>query len=135
MDSASHIGRKGKEDKTMGETGFLKRLAYMLAGCATVLFVIFGMFPGSYLGGAIGLDAAGILFGLPVTSGMFSRWIVAASMALGVMAAGIMFITAAATAGWLISTALHTLTGRRRVLRQQNINRNKLEEEESVMTD
>jgi hypothetical protein len=105
--------RKGKEDTTMRETGFLRRLAYMLAGCGTVLFMIFGLFPGSY-SGSIGLDVAGILLGPPATSGIFSRWIVAASMALGVMASGIMFITVVSTAGWLISTGLYTLTGRRR---------------------
>jgi hypothetical protein len=127
--------RKGKEAKTMRETEFLKRLAYMLAGCGTVLFVIFGLFPGSYRGGAIGLDVAVILLGLPVTSGIFSRWIVAASMAMGVMASSILFITVAATAGWLISTALYTLTGRRRILRQRNINRTKLKKEEGVITD
>ncbi|MEJ2695983.1 MAG: hypothetical protein P8013_04980 [Candidatus Sulfobium sp.] len=97
----------------MRETGLLKRLAYMLAGCGTVLFVIFGLLPGSYPGRSIGLDVAGILLGQPLTAGIFSRWIVAASMAMGVIASGAMFITVAATGGWLISTALHTLTGKR----------------------
>ncbi len=97
----------------MTETGFLKRITYMLAGCGTVLFLIFGLFPGSYPGRSIGLDVAGILLGHHVTSGIFSRWIVAASMAMGVMASGIMFITVAVTAGWLISTALYALTAKR----------------------
>jgi hypothetical protein len=109
----------------MRETRFLKRLAFMLTGCGTVLFVIFGLFPGSYLGGAMGLNVAGMVLGLPVSSGILSRWIVAASMAMGVMVSGIMFITAAATAGWLISTALYTLTGRRMIWQQQNTNRTK----------
>jgi hypothetical protein len=109
------FSRKGTEEKTMRETVFLKRLAYMLAGCGTALFVIFGLFPGSYPGRTIGVDVARTLLGLPVTSGIYSRWIVAASMALGVMASGIMFITIVATAGWLISTALYNLAGRRRI--------------------
>jgi hypothetical protein len=104
--------REGGQD--MRETGFLKRLPYMFAGCGAVLFLIFGLFPGSCLGGAIGLNVAGVVLDLPVTSGIFSRWIVAASMAIGVMISGIMFITAVATAGWIISTTLYTLTGRRR---------------------
>jgi hypothetical protein len=104
------LARKGKEDETMSETGFSKRLAYMLAGCGTVLFVIFGLLPGSYRGGTIGIDAARILLGLHVTPGIFSRWIVAASMAMGVMVSGIMFITAASTAGWLIGTVVDALT-------------------------
>lgn len=97
----------------MRETGYFKRLAYMLAGCGTVLFAIFGLFPGTYPGGSIGLDVAGILFGRPVISGIFSRWIVAASMAMGTLASGIMFVTVAATGGWLLSTVLQTLTGKR----------------------
>jgi formate hydrogenlyase subunit 3/multisubunit Na+/H+ antiporter MnhD subunit len=125
MDTATSICKNTEGGQDMREMGFLKGLTYMLAGCVTVLFVIFGLFPGSYLGGAIGINVAGILLGLPVTSGMFSRWIVAASMAMGVMVSGIIFITAAATAGWLISTALYTLTGRRMIWQQQNTNRTK----------
>jgi hypothetical protein len=109
----------------MKNAGFLKSAAYMLGGCGAVLFLIFGLFPGSYLGGTIGLNVAGILLGLPVTSGIFSRWIVAASMAMGVVVSGIMFVTAAATGGWIISAALYSLTGRKRIWQQQNINRTK----------
>lgn len=97
----------------MKETGSFKKPASMLAGCGAVLFLIFGLLPGSYPGGSIGLDVAGILLGHPVTSGIFSRWIVAVSMAMGALASGIMLITIAATGGWLISTALYTLTGKR----------------------
>jgi hypothetical protein len=77
-------------------------------------FVIFGLFPGSYPGRTIGLDVARNLLGLHVTPGIYSRWIIAASMAMYVMASGIMFITVVATAGWLISTALYAFAGRRR---------------------
>jgi hypothetical protein len=108
----------------MRETGFFKKLAYMFAGCGTVLFIIFGLFPGSCLGGTMGLNVAGILFGLPVTSGIFSRWIVAASMAIGVMISGIMFITAVATAGWIISTTLYSYRTKKD-LQQQNTSRTK----------
>jgi hypothetical protein len=135
MDSASSAGKKREGGETMKEKGFLKGLAYMIAGCGMVLFAIFGLLPGPYPGGAIGLEVAGILLGVPVTSGIFSRWIVAASMAMGVMASGIMFIIAAAAAGWLISTALYSLAGRRRIFRQKNMNRKGLGERESATTD
>lgn len=98
----------------MSETGMLRKLACMLGGCGMLLFVISGLFPGWHPDGAIGLDVTRNLFGLPVTSGIYSRWIVAASMAMGVMASGIMFITVVATGGWLISTALYILKTRRR---------------------
>ena len=122
------------EDKTMTEKAFVRRLTFMLAACGTVLFAIFGLFPGPYPGGAIGLEVVDIL-GVPVTSGIFSRWMVAASMAMGVMASGIMFIIVATTGGWLISMAIYGLAGRRRILRQRNINRSKLGGEESVTAD
>ncbi len=105
----------------MKDTRFIKRLAYMAAGCGVILFAVFGFFPGSYLGGVMGLNVAGILLGLPVSSDILSRWVVAASMAMGVMVSGIMFITAVSVAGWLISTALYALTGRRKILRQRDI--------------
>ena len=58
-----------------------------------------GLLPGSFLGGMMGLNLAGSLLGTPVVSGVLSRLIVAGSMVLGVMVAGIMFITASATLG------------------------------------
>ncbi len=93
----------------MKDSGFAKNMAYIGAGCGVVLFAVFGLLPGSYLGGVVGLNVAGIILGLPVSSGLFSRLIVAASMVMGVMVSGIMFITAASTAGWLISTVIYAL--------------------------
>ena len=81
----------------------------MGAGAGVVLFAVFGLLPGSFLGGVMGLNLAGSLLGTPVASGILSRLIVAASMILGVMVAGIMFITASATLGWLIGTVVDGL--------------------------
>jgi hypothetical protein len=110
------FARKEKEDKTMKDSGWAKRLAYMGAGCGVVLFAVFGLLPGSYLGGVMGLNLAGIILGLPVTSGILSRLIVAASMVMGVMVSGIMFITASSTAGWLIGTVVDALTAQKKDL-------------------
>jgi hypothetical protein len=119
MDSAVYIfARKEKEDKTMNDSGFAKNMVYMGAGCGVILFAVFGLLPGSYLGGVMGLNVAGLIFGLPVTSGLFSRLVVAASMVMGVMVSGIMFITAAATGGWLISTVIASVTAPRKGLVQ-----------------
>lgn len=90
----------------MKDTKYSKKLAYMGAGCGVVLFAIFGLLPGSFLGGVMGLNIAGTLFGIPVASGILSRLIVAASMVVGVMVSGIIFITAASLAGWLAGTAV-----------------------------
>lgn len=95
----------------MKETTYTKKLAYMGAGCGVVLFAIFGLLPGSFLGGVMGLNLAGSLLGTPVGSGMLARMIVAASMVVGVMVSGIMFIMASATAGWLAGTVVDAIRG------------------------
>jgi hypothetical protein len=93
----------------MKDTTYTKSLTYIGAGAGVVLFAVFGLLPGSFLGGVMGLNLAGSLLGTPVASGILSRLIVAASMILGVMVAGIMFITASATLGWLIGTVVDGL--------------------------
>ncbi len=93
----------------MKKTNYTKKLAYMGAGCGVVLFGIFGLLPGSFLGGVMGLNIAGTLLGTPVTSGVLSRLIVAASMVVGVMVSGVMFILASSISGWLIGSEVDAL--------------------------
>ena len=100
----------------MKDRGYTKKLAYMGAGCGVILFAVFGLLPGSFLGGVMGLNIAGTLFGLPLASGILSRLIVAASMVTGVMVSGIMFITASSIAGWLIGTVLDAITAEKKDL-------------------
>lgn len=90
----------------MKDTTYTKSMTYIGAGAGVVLFAVFGLLPGSFLGGVMGLNLAGSILGTPVASGILSRLIVASSMVLGVMVAGIMFITAASTLGWLVGTAV-----------------------------
>ena len=53
----------------MKDTNYKKKLAYMGAGCGVVLFAVFGLLPGSFLGGVMGLNIAGTIFGTPVGAG------------------------------------------------------------------
>jgi phage-related minor tail protein len=94
----------------MKDAGYTKKLMYIGAGCGVVLFAIFGLLPGSFLGGVMGLNIAGTLLGVPVTTGILARVLVAASMVVGVMVSGIMFITASSLAGWVIGTVLDAVT-------------------------
>jgi hypothetical protein len=94
----------------MKQTRLSTSMAYIGAGCGVVLFAVFGLLPGSYLGGVMGLNIAGAILGFPVASGVVSRLIVAASMVAGVMVSGVMFLTASASGGWLIGTVLDALT-------------------------
>ena len=95
---------KKEEETKMKDTNYTKKLAYMGAGCGVVLFAVFGLLPGSFLGGVMGLNIAGIMFGTPVGAGLVPRMIVAASMVAGVMVSGLMFIMASTTLGWLSGT-------------------------------
>jgi hypothetical protein len=105
-----------KEDTKMKETTYTKKLAYMGAGCGVILFAVFGLLPGSFLGGVMGLNLAGILFGTPVGAGLLPRLIVAASMVVGVMVSGTMFIMASTTLGWLLGTVVDAIKSEKKEL-------------------
>ncbi len=84
------------------KTTLSRKAAYLGAGAGLVLFALFGLLPGSLLGGAAGIKFAGMLFGLPLEPGIVSRSLVLLSMLMGIIVAGIAIVTAASAAGWLI---------------------------------
>lgn len=86
----------------MKTTGIAKKAAYLGAGAGLTLFALFGLLPGSLLGGAAGIKMAGLFFGLPLDPGLLSRVIVLASMLVGIAVSGIMIVTASSTAAWLV---------------------------------
>jgi hypothetical protein len=88
------------------KTSIARKSAYIGAGAGLVLFALFGLMPGSLLGGAMGINIAGWLFGLPLEPGLLSRVIVLASMLVGVLVAGIVIVTASTTIGWLAGKML-----------------------------
>ena len=67
---------------------------------------LFGLMPGCLLGGAMGINIAGWLFGLPLQPGLVARVIVLASMLIGVLVTGIVIVTATSTVGWLVGKVL-----------------------------
>ena len=90
-----------------------KKMTYMGAGAGLVLFAVMGLLPGSLLGGAIGLNIAGSLFGSPVSSALMPRLIVGMSMLLGVFVSAVIFIAGCSSLGWLIGCAIDSIkTGR-----------------------
>lgn len=88
------------------KTTMAKQGAYAGAGAGLVLFGLFGLLPGSLLGGAAGVNIAGMLFGLPLEPGMLSRLIVLVSMFAGVLVTGTAVVTASASLGWLIGNTM-----------------------------
>lgn len=93
------------------KTTVARKGAYIGAGAGLVLFAIFGLLPGSLLGGAAGINVAGWIFGLPLDPGLLQRVFVLAGMLAGVLVAGVAIVTATATVGWLagrlVDVAVH----------------------------
>jgi small-conductance mechanosensitive channel len=89
-------------------TTISRKGAYIGAGAGLVLFAIFGLLPGSLLGGAAGINVAGWLFGLPLEPGLVSRVVVLASMLVGVLVVGIVIVTATSAVGWLAGNVLES---------------------------
>jgi hypothetical protein len=102
-------GLNEKEETTMKTTIAIKTTC-IGAGAGLVLFALFGLLPGSLLGGAMGINIAGWFFGLPLQPRLVSRIIVLASMLFGVWAAGILMVTTSSTVGWLVGKALEAGT-------------------------
>jgi small-conductance mechanosensitive channel len=105
------LSRTNEKEEAKMKTTLSRKAAYIGAGAGLVLFAIFGLLPGSLLGGAAGIKLAGMLFGLPLEPGVVSRSIVLLSMLVGVMVSGIVIVTATSTAGWLVGNVIDTATG------------------------
>jgi hypothetical protein len=106
MADAIYLARQDEKEGTIMKTTIAGRMAYLGAGAGLVLFALFGLLPGSLLGGAMGINIAGWLFGLPLEPGLISRAIVLAAMLVGVLIAGIVIVTASTTVGWLVGRLL-----------------------------
>jgi len=85
-----------------------RKATYIGAGAGLVLFALFGLLPGSLLGGAAGINLAGWIFGLPVKPGLVSRIIVLGSMLVGVLVSGIAIVTVTSSVGWLVGSVIET---------------------------
>jgi hypothetical protein len=106
MQDAINNGKTDEKEDTKMKNSLSRKTAYMGAGAGLVLFAIFGLLPGSLIGGAAGLKFAGMLFNFPVEAGIISRIIILASMLMGVVVSGIAVVTAASSIGWLVGRVL-----------------------------
>jgi len=106
MRPAITLARLNEKGDTKMNNTLSRKTAYLGAGAGLVLFALFGLLPGSLLGGAAGIKLAGLFFGLPLDPGLLSRVIVLSSMLVGVVVAGITIVTATATLGWLVGRVL-----------------------------
>ena len=88
------------------KTSIAKKTTFIGAGAGLFLFALFGLIPGSLLGGAAGIKFAGALYGLPRESGIMPRAMVLASMLVGVLVSGISIVTATSTTAWLVGNTV-----------------------------
>ena len=83
-----------------------KRGLYAGTGTGLILFVLVGMFPGSLIGGAIGLFISNMILGAPVEASLLPRIITVISMVAGVIGSAAVFIVGSSTLGWSIGAAV-----------------------------
>ncbi len=83
-----------------------KRGLYLGAGLGLALFALIGLLPGSFIGGVVGLNIAGSLFGLPLSASLMPRMIVGVAMVLGVMVSGVVFVVGISILGWLAGSVV-----------------------------
>ncbi|MGO9013443.1 MAG: hypothetical protein ACLQF0_00545 [Dissulfurispiraceae bacterium] len=95
-----------------------KKGLYTGIGAGLVLFALTGLLPGSFIGGVVGLNIAGRIFGLPLTASVLPRIIVSVSMVLGVMLAGVVFVVGFSLLGWLVGHAVDTIRHGKRIERE-----------------
>jgi phage-related minor tail protein len=83
-----------------------QRLGWIGAGIGLGLFAIFGLLPGAYLGGILGLNTANTLAGLPLEPTLLHRLLTALGMLSGVIVTGLFFVLGGAVLGWLAGVAV-----------------------------
>ena len=88
------------------------KTSYVGAGAGLVGFVIYGLLPGSMIGGMLGLTIAGRLMGMPVEPGIVARILVTLSMLMGVLLSGLVFTVAGSTLGWLTGAIMDVVTSK-----------------------
>lgn len=90
-----------------------KKGLYLGAGAGLVLFAIFGLLPGSFIGGVIGLNIAGSIFGTPLGTTLLPRMIVGIAMVLGIMVACLVFVVGCSLIGWLAGSLIESIQHRK----------------------
>jgi len=105
-----------KTEKDIAKTGL-----YAGAGAGMVLFSIIGMLYGSFIGGVVGLNIAGTVFGYPVGPQIASRMLVVASMLFGISVSGIAFTGGLAFVGWGIGYTIESLMAKKTVEQEAKI--------------
>jgi hypothetical protein len=82
-----------------------RNAALMGAGVGIALFAVFGLQPGAFIGGLLGVNMANAVQGVEVVPSILARGAVSLGMLLGVLATGLVFTVANAVLGWVAGRA------------------------------
>lgn len=82
-----------------------EKMIYIGAGAGLVCFALYGLLPGSFAGGLVGLGIAGKMMGTPVAAGIAARMLLAIFMLLGILVSGLLFVGAGSVVGWVLGLA------------------------------
>lgn len=82
---------------------------YAGTGTGLILFLLVGMFPGSLIGGAVGLLITKMILGTPVEPTLIPRIIMVISMISGIIGSAAVFIIGTSVLGWSIGAAIDTV--------------------------
>lgn len=97
------------------KTKYSHKASLLGAGIGVALFAVFGLMPGSFIGGIAGLSLAKAVFGTAVMPSVLLRIITALGMLIGVLGAGLIFTAGGAALGWLLGAGVDALPHREKV--------------------
>ncbi|MEJ2183210.1 MAG: hypothetical protein P8Y66_06780 [Nitrospirota bacterium] len=89
------------------------RMGFIGAGVGLALFAVFGLLPGAFLGGVLGLNMANLIFGAGAVPSLLPRILIVIGMLTGVMVAGLVFLAAGGALGWLVGLATESVKAAR----------------------
>jgi len=93
----------------MSKSEMAKKGIYIGTGTGLIMFALVGFFPGSLIGGAIGLWLSKLVLGASAGAALLPRLITAVSMVAGIIGAAAFFVVGSSVVGWAIGTALDAL--------------------------
>lgn len=93
----------------------------MGAGLGLVLFALFGLLYGSFLGGVIGLNMVHIFSGPAAGSDIIARITVAISMISGVFVACTILVVSCAAIGWAVGHVIDAIMRTREKSRHKQV--------------
>lgn len=85
-----------------------KKGLYVGVATGLIIFVLAGFFPGSLLGGAVGLQIIGLIYGGPMPAAILPKLILAVSMIIGILLAAVVYIIGTGLLGLAIGRMIES---------------------------